>query len=310
MHPDRIQNPHYGRGFVDLGSIDFIDEQEVKLRLINTFRSPDYKPPTLPAVAMEVMGLSQRADVSFGDVTKVLEQDGVLTGTVLKVAQSSAFAGRQRITSIHQAMVRIGLQTVRNIVLQVALTSRVFRSQSYGPAMNSLRRHSTAVAHIARAICKYTPFDGEFAFMCGVLHDVGIAGALIALTEQAKPLAPPSVEEVWPAVIATHEEAAAMMAKMWCVPEDVCLVLGAHHRVKIQGHPHPMAATVAMAGDIANQMGFGLKMSDDKKSERLSDEPELDAAGRKELSEILGLEPRQLELIASDTERVLPEVMA
>ena len=293
------QHPGYGRGVVEVENFDYVDEQELKLRLLNVFRSPKYRPPNLPSVAMDVMALSQRPNVAFADVSGVLERDGMMTGQVLKMSQSPLFAGRQRVTSIQQAMVRLGLRTVRDVVLQVALDAKVFRCKPYAPIMEKLRRHATAVGHLARAITRYTAFDAEHAFLCGLLHDVGIAGALLALVETAKPKPPPPVDEVWPAVIAIHEQASNLMASHWELPPDVCLVLEAHHRLTVEGHIHPMAAALALANEMAESMGFGLNA-----------EPTLDASRKLELTQVLALTDAQFALIANDAETVKEHVAA
>ncbi len=298
MHQGR-QNPSYGRGVVDVGSIDLLDEQAVKVRLLEAIRAPSYQPPTLPAVAIEVLNLSQQPKVSFADVGKVLERDGMMTGQVLKLAQSPLFAGKQKVTSIHQAMVRLGLRTVRDLVVQVALQAKVFRCKPYAPAMESLRRHSTAVGHLARIITKYTSFDAEFAFLCGLLHDVGVAGCLLALAEHAKPGPPPPIEEAWPSVMAVHEQASELMAQNWALPPDVSIVLGAHHKVLVGGYPHPMAATILMADDLSRDLGFGLTYAPDQ--EASSGQVGLEPVRRQEVAKQLGLSEQQLELIAADT---------
>ena len=56
---------------------------------------------------------------------------------------------------------------------------KVFRSNDYADTMELLRRHSTMTAHLAKVVCKYSPVEGDFAFMAGLLHDVGIAGTLL-----------------------------------------------------------------------------------------------------------------------------------
>ena len=285
---------------VDVGTVDFVDEQQVKLRLLEVFRAPDYRPPTLPAVAMEVLSLSQRPNVSFSDVARVLERDGMMTGQVMKLAQSPMFAGQQTVASIQQAMVRLGLRTVRDMVVQVALDAKVFRCKPYDPAMQSLRRHSTAVGHLARTISKYTAFDSEYAFLCGLLHDVGVAGCLIALAEHAKPAPPPPIIEVWPAVMAVHEQASALMAQNWGLPPDVCMILGAHHRLLIEGYAHPMAAMIAMANDLSNNLSYGLTVGEP--GEPQSSEPCIEPARRHELAQHLALSDAQLALIAADGE--------
>ena len=301
-------NPNYGRGVVEVGTLDLVDEERVRGILIEVMGAPNYRPPTLPAVALEVLNLSQRPNVSFNDVSKVLERDGMVTGQVLKLAQSPMFAGQSQVTSIQQAMVRLGLNTVRDLVVQVALEAKVFRCKPYAAAMESLRRHSTAVGHISRIVAKYTPFEADFAFLCGLLHDVGVAGALIALNEHAKPEPPPPLLEAWPAVMAVHEQSSELMARHWGLPADVSMVVGAHHQVKIQGYPHPVAALLALANDIALTMGQGLQLGTPKHG-LASAEPPLSLALRAEWIEVVGLSDAQMQLISEETE-TLGEVLA
>lgn len=257
MYSVTRNDPRYGKGVVSL-DFDYVDEGEVKARLLETFNSPKYRPPKLPAVAVELMRLAQDPDTDFSKVSRLLQKDAVLTGEILQIAQSPMYAGRIQVTSIQQALSRLGLKTLRDIVMQVAMNARVFRAKPYQRPMESLKRHSAAVAHLCRIVSKYTSLEGEYAFMCGLMHDVGIAGALIALTEGAGKKGPPPLDEVWPAVEAVHEEASKMMVERWDLPADVAWAVGNHHIVLIQGYPHPMAATVRLADEIADALGFKL----------------------------------------------------
>ncbi len=282
-----------------------VDEQEVKIRLLRVFRAPEYSPPVLPAVALEILQLSQRPNVSFREVANVLEKDGLLTAQVLKIAQSPLFAGRQDVTSIQQAMVRLGLRTVRDLVIQVALNAKVFRCSAYQGSMDRLRRHATAVAHLARIISKYTTFDSEYAFLCGLLHDVGIAAALIALAEDGHPH-PPSIDEVASAVVAVHEEAAGLVAAQWGLPPDVQLVLKVHHRRTASGQMHPVAALISMADDLANKLGFGFGVT----GEGPTVEPSMEPVLCRKVTSALGLGEAQLKLINKDAENVTEQLVS
>jgi HD-like signal output (HDOD) protein len=249
---------------VDLEFADeiLLDEDEVTARLLETFSNPSYRPPKMPGVAMELMNLAQKLDVTFDEVVALLEQDAMLTGQVMRLMQSVVYSGQTRITSLKQALVRMGLRNLRDIVLEASLNMRVFRSDAYADTMERIRRHSTLVAHVSRVVCKYTSMEGEYAFICGLLHDVGVAGILIALSETAAKDAPPDLIAIWPAIDRIHPEAGVLMAKHWELPAEVQMVVGAHHKVLIDDFPHPLAATVCLAEDIAHQLGAGLVASD------------------------------------------------
>lgn len=54
-----------GKHTIDGDKLGLVDEHELTDLLIGTFDSPDHRPPRLPAVAMELMALSQQPDVEF-----------------------------------------------------------------------------------------------------------------------------------------------------------------------------------------------------------------------------------------------------
>lgn len=257
-------NPKYGQGeaILELDDDVLLDEEELTKRLLDTFSAPHYRPPTLPSVATELLSLSRKPDVAFDDIAALLEQDTLLTGQVMKLMQSPLYTSATAITSIKDAVVRIGLNVLCDVVLEASLNMRVFRADAYMDSMERLRRHCTLTAHLSRIVCRYTAIEGEYAFLCGLLHDVGIAGTLIALSDGSRRKPPPDLVAIWPAVDRVHAEAATLMAKLWGLPMEIQLVLGAHHRVMIDGFAHPLAATVCLAEDVAHELGCGLVPGD------------------------------------------------
>jgi len=89
-------------------------------KLLAMIESPDYRPPTLPAVAVELMTLSQRSDVEIDDVVALLERDSMIAGRVLKMVGSVAMAGAVKVKSLREATMRIGLMKIRDIVMEIA----------------------------------------------------------------------------------------------------------------------------------------------------------------------------------------------
>lgn len=306
----------YGRGVAAIAFDDdvLIDEEALKERLLEVFRKPGYEPPELPATAQQVLSLSQKPDVEVEEIVRVLENDEMLAARVLRVAGSSAYAGAMKIDSLYSAVMRLGLGTLRDLVLQVAMNLRVFRCEAYTAPMERLRLHSQATAHLARTVCKYTSAPAEFAFLCGLLHDVGFAGLLLALGDVPKKKAPPDLAVLWPAIDAAHTEAGAAMAKLWDFPAELPFVLDAHHRVEIEGYPHPLAAAVCLADHLASQLGYGLVPGEDGKGlqdEALATHHHTDRTGPVALDrarEALGITPQSWGLIEEEAESRLADL--
>jgi HD-like signal output (HDOD) protein len=256
-------NPTYGHGEHSINSDGILVESAAAFakRLRAHFASPGYTPPLLPAVALEVYGLSQQSNVDVAKVVEVMRKDPMLAGRVLKIAQSAAFAPVGIITSLQDAVVRLGLRNLSEIVWEVSLGTRVFRSHTYAKPMEMVRHHSTACAYLARMVSGFTSIASEYAFLCGLLHDIGMAAALILLDEQKATAEGLDPLLLGPALQQCHQEASAVVAGLWKLPADVRLVLGHHHDVVIDGLVHPLAAVVALAEDLTRDFGLGIVLS-------------------------------------------------
>ncbi len=235
-----------------------LDRFDVVHRLQRTFTSPSYKPPMLPEVALEVMQLSQRPDVKFEQVVALLQKDAVLAGRVLSIAQSAAYAGRSPVQTLQQASVRLGLKAMRDVVLEAALHLKVFRVPGYEGAMERLARHSAAVAHVMRAVCRRTSVEAEYAFLCGLLHDVGFAASLLALAEDPT-WRRATWDELRPVLDEVHEEASGLLARLWKLPDNIQRMVATHHAPAPEGRAAPVNAVLVVAEQLCWEAGAGLE---------------------------------------------------
>lgn len=249
-------HPKYGRGSHAIDLTEFEAERSASARLAtkltDLFASPGYSPPHLPGVAMQILELSRRTEVTVGEIVTLLESDPMVAGRVLRIVQSPVYAGRSQITSLRQAVIRLGLNTMRDVVLEDAMNMKMFRSQVYGDWMESVRRHSVLTGHCARAVARAADAPGEYAFMCGLLHDIGMAATLIVLTEEKDPPPPATIAA---ALGTTHERASGVLAGLWRMPPQVASVIGNHHHFEAAGEDAVPAAVVCVAEEIATRIG-------------------------------------------------------
>lgn len=255
--------PDYGRGTYEIDASEDPGEQAqlITRRIRATFAAPNYAPPVLPVAALEVHQLSQAKNVKLEHVLSALEKDPLLAARVLRVANSPLFTGAP-LHSLHHAVLRLGMKNLASVVWEVALNMRVFRSKTYEQPMEQIRRHSTVVAHLSRLVAQQTSIPLDYAFLCGLLHDVGAAAILLLLGERAPGQAAGQPGEVALAddILAqvmedTHAEASALIARIWNLPGDLQLVLEHHHKVMSGGYAHPTAAVVALAQKLALEEG-------------------------------------------------------
>lgn len=248
----------YGQGVVELGE-DEIPPSATELlqSLGETFTSSKYRPPVLPRAATELLALSRDVETPVAKIVDLIQTDAMLAARVVSRANSAAFAANTPIRTLRDAVSRLGLARLRDIVVEAALSLRVFRAAAYQPIMERLAHHSARTAEIARVVCRYSTVDGELAFLSGLLHDIGVAGILIALAERPRGQQPDATLVRY-ALEQAHPTASERMAQLWQLPPELILVGRHHHELSVGRHVHPLCAVVVVAESEADQRDAGL----------------------------------------------------
>lgn len=290
------RRPHYKvpTGVFNVSDEELVVAANLEREIRRVVDAPDYNPPMLPRAAMEIMALSRKDDVSFSAVEAAMVQDPSLTLRVVRTAQSPLFAGSARITSIKDALVRLGAKGLRDVVMAEAMRMRVFRGGPFQPTIEALGRHSHAVAVAARFVCRYTSLSGDYAFLIGLLHDIGVGAAITAAVDSGMKLPSPMV--VAAACSPVHEELGGRLAKTWSVPEEVRMIIEHHHDPNIQGYVHPLSCALIVAESLVVEPKYKIEG--------------FDGGGRLApfAMKQLGLEDRQLDLIRKDLGEALASV--
>jgi putative nucleotidyltransferase with HDIG domain len=260
--------------------------EDLELHIERLFRSEDYSPPMLPSSASQILLMTQRPDVGIDDIHGALEADPMLVATVLRLVRSPTY-GRGDVRSLREALVRLGTARVRNLVMEVSMKGRVFKAPAYAGAMESLQKHSRAVAHLSRLVASRIHRDEDMAFLCGLLHDVGLM-AILAAADHDESLGQPKLTELIPAARRLHAACSAQVARAWALPPGVQQVLAVHHQLYVQGRIHPVAATVSLGEALSFQLGHGVGAGLDpiarEDVEMAISELQLDAASLDELA--------------------------
>jgi HD-like signal output (HDOD) protein len=223
---------------------------ELRHQLVRTFENPNYRPPPLPSVASEIVALGNREDIDIEDIVRVLERDEMLAGAVVRLVNSPMYIGRGPIRSLREAVIRVGVRKVQDVVFEAALKGGVFNLPGYEETMERIRLHSTVTAYFTRVVCRHARINEGNAFLCGLLHDIGFAAVLFAVANGTG--AKPPLAELWPQLDAVHEQASKLVTKLWGLPTDLSVIVGHHHQVHT-GATSRVAAVVAIADNLTEQ---------------------------------------------------------
>src|SRR5579871_495325 len=134
--------------------------------------------PPLPAVVTRIMETVNNPDTSAEDLNRLISMDQGLSSKVLRIVNSSYYGFPKRISTITHAVVILGFNTVRNLVLGVSAFGLLSqKSMPYGLNRAKFWEHSVAAAVGASILAKQrlpkvrnAPEEG---FIGGMLHDIG-----------------------------------------------------------------------------------------------------------------------------------------
>lgn len=274
--------------------------------LIETFNNPDYRPPPLPGVALELMSLSNRDDATIDRIVRLLEQDEMLAGGVMRLIGSPIYAARTRIRSLKEAVVRLGVRTVRDLVFETALNQGVFQLAEYSETIEQIRRHSTVTAYITRIVCKHAKVDEEHAFLCGLLHDLGFAGLLFAVSNVEAESSPPLLQ-LWPEIDTLHEQASRIITELWSLPVEIQELVGHHHHLHT-GATSKIAAAIHLADRLSERFGASVVGPVDEHGVLLPGDAVDDFDLEVSRAE-LGLNEQTMQRIVNEAEVIVPDIL-
>ena len=279
----------------------------LRAQLFRTFEDPTYKPPPLPAVALELTALTAKPDINVDEVVRLLERDQMLAGAVMRLVGSPIHAGRGPVRSLTDAVMRLGIRTVRDSVFDTALKKSVFSVHGdYAEIMTRIGRHGTATAYLARVVCRHARVVEDQAFLGALLHDVGFAALLLSVMRK-KEKDPPSLLELWPEIDALHEQASKAVTKLWGLSNELSLIVANHHH-EHTGNSVRVAAVVNIADYLTERFDANILGPIGEDGVRLA-ACAISPNSVEDSRSLLGLREDALDRITAEAAPILAEVL-
>jgi putative nucleotidyltransferase with HDIG domain len=179
--------------------------------------------PTLPKIAMQIRQLFDE-DVELRKVEVVIQTDPALAVMLMKVANSALFRTVNPVKTVEQAILRLGLKMVRNLVFAYSMRE-LFNSRFpyINQRLKNLWVHSVEVATVSYVLArKLGRFDPDYALLLGLLHDIGML-PILYYTERYPEIAD-SPEQLDTAIEQLHGEMGAIILKEWHFSEEFVTV--------------------------------------------------------------------------------------
>ena len=240
----------------------FSSHQALYLKQIETYVA---RLPSLSTTATKVLETCNNPQSSPNDLNRLITLDPALAGQVLRLINSAYYSLSQPVSSLSRAIIMLGVNTVKNLVLSLAIldhlhTRKPFRILSSATFWS----HSVAVGVIAKCMAEaqgVSLADQEDYFVYGLLHDLGkipLNHQFVDEYEQAMALAR---RQRWSLFRAErvifgidHSTVGGLIARKWRL-SPVCIdVLAHHHRTDELLTDHPQQVLMVALANLYAQL--------------------------------------------------------
>jgi len=219
--------------------------------------------PPFPWVAKRLMATLARENVDITEIGKLIAAEPVFATRVLQLANSPLFALERQVRTISHAIILLGLDRVKAITFTRAMEDFV------SPALNvkALRvcwQNSLAVALISEKLARAARMDADFAYVAGLLRDIGRLALLVKYPEPYANLLAVSGEEHYDLMLMERElfdidhcEAGGWLMHQLPFPPELAEVIVNHHQA-LDRNSFRMVHLVQCADRLADALGFGV----------------------------------------------------
>lgn len=223
--------------------------------------------PQMPMPVQKVLAYIGNPDADLRQLARIIEYDPGLTVNVLRMANSSFFGGGGKVTSVREALMRLGLNRVYQLVIAsgVAPMTR-YPVKGYGLPPGALLEHSVAVATASETLARELELVAPpHTFTAGLLVNIGKivmgsflevdAGPILELAH-ARHI---SFEQAEDEILGiNHAELGAILLERWSIPVPIVNVV--RYRLRPDDCPEPdLALDLVHVGDvIAKMTGIGM----------------------------------------------------
>jgi HD-like signal output (HDOD) protein len=224
--------------------------------------------PSLPAHVFELTFLLNAIPVDLERASTVIGADPSLAAQVLRHGNSPLMALPCRVFSISEAIVLLGTEKLRTLVLTCHLLERLGRGLSAGKVL-AFWQHCVLTALLSRQVAAATSAaNPEEAHLAGLLHDIGALPILLAAAGELPDSEMPPLEGSEETLRLQREtfgidhcELGRTLGIRWRFPEALIEVLEHHHRLDTRPEETPLVGIVALADRFSQAHGAALDAS-------------------------------------------------
>ncbi len=227
------------------------------MNVVDKVKSSIDRMPSLSPVVHKINEVANNIRSSAQDLTDVIQLDPVLTAKVIRMVNSAYFGLTQEVKSLKQAVVMLGINTIKNVALSSAFLGSVNIKGKTGLDGEDFWKHSLGVAVASKMIARRLNVEDRFLeeyFIAGLIHDIGkvlinnfFPDEMEKILEAAT-LKKDTITNIEKKILGlSHEEVGIAIGKKWKFENSLLFAVGRHHQPVLQGESAVFSMVVSVA---------------------------------------------------------------
>ncbi len=206
---------------------------------VKKFIAQMQKLPSIPSLYFQVVKELQSPMSSLETIGGLIAKDLVMTAKLLQLINSAVFGLRRQIASPTEAVLCLGAETTKSVLLLAHTFSYFDKVKSPSFSIESLWEHALATGSLSRQIAQIqnsSPDTIDEAFTSGLLHDIGKLVFACNLPAEYIQLLHAAQREKKPMWVMeestfglTHAELGACVLGIWGLPVSIIEAVALHH---------------------------------------------------------------------------------
>jgi HD-like signal output (HDOD) protein len=195
--------------------------------------------PALPALYQRLTAELRKEDASMEQIGEIISRDIGMTAKILQLVNSAFFGLPQPISNPAEAVMYLGLATVRALVLSLQVFSQFKAPNLTGFSLDSLANHGWTTAVLAQRIARLETRDPKIldqCFLAGLMHEIGRIVLADGLPEQYAKVWKEAREKHLPLwevekaeFGASHADVGAYLLGLWGLPNPIVEAVALQH---------------------------------------------------------------------------------
>lgn len=223
--------------------------------------------PKLSPMITQLLAQLSRRNCEILELVETVERDPMLSGQVLRLANSAIFGRLRPVPSVHHAVVMVPTGALRKFALGSSISNLFSRTKM---AKNfSVRRfnvHSAATATLLELLSEELPFESsEDAFLAGLLHDVGKLLIAVSLPQQYDDILALTavngatlIEAERDVIGIDHAELSGLAIARWELSEAIQSAACDHHQPRVSAAKPALSLGVHHVDAYINHLGMSV----------------------------------------------------